>query len=535
MIMILLIALVGRVILLASGSVSFHSDEAIVALMARHITQGERPTFFYGQAYMGSLDAWLIAIGFRLLGESVLTIRIVQSGLYLLFVVTSYLAAWTLSRRLVVALVAGLIVAVPSVLVALYTTATLGGYNETLIFGNLLIILGYSAARETRPVWWRWGLIGLIAGLGWWTNALIIIYAIPLGLYIIYHLARSGLTFTKFYPVLMALLGFLIGSAPWWLYALEHEWAPLRFLLPAGLRGSGVGADIAEVSFPLRLVGLFLFGLPSALGMRFPWLGEFFAPVVAVLIFVLYLVALVSSATRPSQSSLLSGARCILFGMIGLMCLMFLLTRFSSDPSGRYFMPLVLPLGVILGGLIDHLLQGEKRAYRLAGVGIITLVMGYQALGQISAARGSVGLTTQFSLETHIPNTDDAALIQWLDEQNVHTGYTNYWIAFRLAFLSQEQFQFSATLPDRSNLEYTPAFERIPAYRATADSSHQVAYVTANVPEIEQGLEDWFKRENITYQVAQVGTYRIYYDFTPVIPRPPLPFIINVSGRESAR
>jgi hypothetical protein len=35
----------------------FNSDEAIVGLMARHMLQGERPLFFYGQAYLGSLDA----------------------------------------------------------------------------------------------------------------------------------------------------------------------------------------------------------------------------------------------------------------------------------------------------------------------------------------------------------------------------------------------------------------------------------------------------------------------------------------------
>src|SRR5215813_15643700 len=94
--------LIARIILLASGAVSFHADEAIVGLMARHILQGERPTFFYGQAYMGSLDAWLIAIGFRVLGDSVLTIRVVQSILYLLVVASGFVLAWRLSERVTV-------------------------------------------------------------------------------------------------------------------------------------------------------------------------------------------------------------------------------------------------------------------------------------------------------------------------------------------------------------------------------------------------------------------------------------------------
>src|SRR5215813_2737030 len=115
--------LIARIILLASGEVSFHADEAIVGLMARHILQGERPVFFYGQAYLGSLDAWLIAIGFRLLGDSVLTIRIVQAALYLGVVASGWWVVWKLSGRTLIAFVAGLALALPTVLITNYTAA----------------------------------------------------------------------------------------------------------------------------------------------------------------------------------------------------------------------------------------------------------------------------------------------------------------------------------------------------------------------------------------------------------------------------
>src|SRR4030067_2555737 len=60
------IAIGYKAFLLVSDVVPFNSDEAIVALMAKHILEGDRPIFFYGQAYMGSLDAWLVALGFKL-------------------------------------------------------------------------------------------------------------------------------------------------------------------------------------------------------------------------------------------------------------------------------------------------------------------------------------------------------------------------------------------------------------------------------------------------------------------------------------
>ncbi len=57
-----LLAIGLKAALLAADVFPFNADESVVALMARHILQGARPAFFYGQAYMGSLDAVLVAV-----------------------------------------------------------------------------------------------------------------------------------------------------------------------------------------------------------------------------------------------------------------------------------------------------------------------------------------------------------------------------------------------------------------------------------------------------------------------------------------
>ncbi|MEO8395335.1 MAG: glycosyltransferase family 39 protein, partial [Chloroflexota bacterium] len=329
LLVVLLIALIGRGLLLASGSVSFHSDEAVVGLMARHILQGERPVFFYGQAYMGSLDTWLIAVGFKLLGDSVLTIRIVQSIMYLLIVGTGFAVAWRISSRVVVATVAALVLAVPNVLLAEYSTATLGGYNETLLLGNLLLFLGWSLTHEKRGSVWRWAALGLVAGIGWWTNGLIIAYVLPVGVLLWVELwrnerrkraepqrnevqpvgrpgAKSGsfaapnreddevrtglrpvptifdgdgdtraryIVSIQMYVLLIGIAAvfFLIGSAPWWAFNLQNDWAALHFYLPSTAPSQFAGTDIAPLPTDQRLIGLFLLGLPAVIGLRFPW------------------------------------------------------------------------------------------------------------------------------------------------------------------------------------------------------------------------------------------------------------------------
>src|SRR5690606_28231892 len=131
--------------------------------------------------------------------------------------------------------------------------------------------------------------------------------------------------------------------------------------------------------------------------------------------------------------------RLLVVGMIALFCALFIVSRFSIDPTGRYFLPLTLPLGIVLGTLIASFRQVILR------VAVAALVLGYGLVGVVTAVSTMPpGLTTQFNLETHIPNEDDAALIAFLDEHGLYHGYTNYWISFRLAFLSGDRMQYSA-------------------------------------------------------------------------------------------
>jgi 4-amino-4-deoxy-L-arabinose transferase-like glycosyltransferase len=83
-----------------------------------------------------------------------------------------------------------------------------------------------------RAMLFKWGLLGVVVGVGWWVNGLIIVYAVPVGLLLAYRLLRlrriNGLAL-----VAIATFGYFVGSAPWWVYNLEHEWAALAFYMPS--------------------------------------------------------------------------------------------------------------------------------------------------------------------------------------------------------------------------------------------------------------------------------------------------------------
>jgi len=94
-------ALVAAIVLrswffLAWDEAYFDSDQAIVGLMAKHLTEGRAwPLFFYGQEYMLAVEAWAMAPVFLVLGPSVFALHLTM----VLFNVAAALLLWTLLVR----------------------------------------------------------------------------------------------------------------------------------------------------------------------------------------------------------------------------------------------------------------------------------------------------------------------------------------------------------------------------------------------------------------------------------------------------
>jgi hypothetical protein len=486
---------------------------------------------------MGSLDAFLVSLGFATLGEAVSSIRIVQAILFLLVVGTGFWTAWRLSGRMIVATVAALSVAVGPVLLAVYTTATLGGYNETLLFGNLMLLLAYEVTHDHTRSWWRWLLLGIIAGLGWWTNGLVIAFGMPVALLLLIRAVRpydpnsAPPLPQRLFPLGIALAGFFIGSAPWWLFNFQNDWQALAFYFVRTDAGNFAGNAVPEIPFRDRMLGLALLGLPTLVGMRFPWNDFFFVPLIGALVFAIYCSAfyrLLRGAKTPDGTPPLKpDGRALILGLVGLFGLVFVASKFSIDPTGRYFVPLVFPVGIIFGTLIDTLpaktrIIGTPQRRRYAQIALVALVLGYFAVGQLVAVNSEIGLTTQFNLDSHIPNDHDAELIAFLETNDLYAGYSTYWVTFRLAFLSDERLQYSSALPYKPSLQYTPADERYPAYKDAADRSDRIAYITAKVDEVRDRLESVFADAGVEYDLEIIGEYYVYYNFSPDPPRPPL-------------
>lgn len=497
--------------ILLQDAVPFNGDEAIVGLMARHILYGgERPVFFYGQAYMGSLDAYLVAAGFALFGAHIWVIRLVQTLLYLAVLVTTVWIGWQFLRSWKAGLVAACLLAIPPVNVTLYTTASLGGYGEAMLIGNLSLLSGLAWARQIQN---RRGklsalyalLFGLCVGLGLWANGLSLVYSIPMGIAVLVVLFRQKpASRAGWAGIPAALAGFLLGSLPWGLFAIDHGLGALM----AELLGHNVAVETG--SFLARtgqhLISLFLLGGTAAFGFRPPWQVRWLALPLLPFAGIIWLTAifLFVKQTRQSAQKL---ERWVLLGILLVLCTGFLFTSFGVDPSGRYFLPVFWVFALAAGAaLVD--LDGSRR-WKIAAV---VLLLVYQAWGTVDCLRRNPpGLTTQFYEPTVYDHSAYPQLAAFLEQQGETRGYSTYWIGYPLAFRSQEELIFTPALPYHPDLRYSERDDRYRPYSEQVAQSDRVAYITARAPALDALLRTEFARLGIQWKEQAIGDFQVFY------------------------
>jgi hypothetical protein len=201
--------------------------------------------------------------------------------------------------------------------------------------------------------------------------------------------------------------------------------------------------------------------------------------------------------------------RSLLAAVILTLAAGFILTPFGADPSGRYFLPLAVPLALFAADLILAL---REKAGAWAW-GLLGLVLIYNAWGTAQCAlRYPPGLTTQFNAITQVDPRASEALIAFLLEHGEKRGYTNYWVAYPLAFLSGEELVFTPRLPYHPDFRYTGRDDRYAPYGVLVDQADRAAYITTNHPELDRYLRDQLRMEGTSWQEAQIGDFHVFYD-----------------------
>ncbi len=279
---IIAFAVVLRIALISQRWPATNSDEGTIGLMALHIAyRHAHPIFFYGQGYMGALEAYLAAPLFRLFGPSLFVLRMGLIILLTLFFISTYwLTSLLYNKKL--ALLTLLFLSLGCVGELTTQLRAIGGYAETLLFAALLLLLAtllaysYRGSPSRKRRVFRYLLYscwGCVVGLGIWTDLLILPIVIMSGLFLLIvcwpdldSLAPSCI-----------IASFMLGILPSLLYnfrALPENGTLAYFLLD--YRADPItGLPIQHAPLFKQVLGSLLLGLPEAAGVGSPCTTHF--------------------------------------------------------------------------------------------------------------------------------------------------------------------------------------------------------------------------------------------------------------------
>lgn len=443
---IILLGLLLRVLQLMVSGFGIESDEAIVGLMAKHISEGKDwPIFYYGQHYMGSLEAILTAGVFSLFGVSTASLKIVPLLFSLLHIATVYALASRFCEKKY-ALIAALLTAVAPSTLVLWSSKARGGFIELVMLGTLSLLLTYEVMVAARLESMKIAALGFLLGVGWWVNNQVAYYMAPIGLLLLLVLPRSlGLrAATKGFFI--GLFSFFLGGLPFW-YAnifLEPQWATFDVLFGGS----------SEVDTLAHFQGFVFQALPILLGARRFWSDTDVFPNASALAYVVYggvFLLVLLTILRPRVFSASTQNTELRKSQLGLtLLLLFVVSTafiFSRSSFGwlsrapRYLLPLYSVLPVLVAVSLARLFALRNLLGLFLGTGLFLSVLGLNLASNYLGGLAKPGQPSVFRGQRVSDSHEE--LYRWLEQRGYEHIATNYWIGYRAAFETAEKIRFT--------------------------------------------------------------------------------------------
>jgi hypothetical protein len=380
------------------------SDAAVVALMGRHFAHGEITPFFWGQRYMGALEAWV------LMPVSWASWLGGRNALYTACLVALCLTAVQAVFVARIAARAGGSVFVAVLLVT--TSSAITAFAQTTLYGGRLaataLVLAALDTIQARPTTRRVVLSGLLTGVALFGDHLMIVWAIPIALAA--HRNRN-------------IVPFLAAAVPWVVFER------LCFTFATGPR-PGI-ADPWE--WPRNIKLLVLDGLPMAFGAD--WAAakqsDFTPPVPSVPCVALSLatasLALCALVwvTRSWRTKLVVDLALVPLATAGMFVLA------AQDTESTRYLPPAWPALAILASLAAT----SRPALGLVGAVITAANM---ALSVAKDTFHPHGATAGEACRAELSATASV-----LGDAGVRGAWADYWDVYRLGLFMNEELPFA--------------------------------------------------------------------------------------------
>lgn len=434
---VVVVILVRSAIFVFWEQAHFDSDQAVIGLMAKQLSEGRAfPMFLYGSNYIFAVEAWMAAPVFRVFGASVAMLKL---PLLAINIAVGLLLVWVLEREGDLQPRYAAVATVFFMLPPPGTTTMLLEASGVNVEPFLYTILLWVTRRH--PAWF-----GAIFAVGFLQREFTVYALVAL----VIVAAVSGALFTRD-GARRAVIATCAAAA---------VWAIVAFLRPySSAAGPGTSiADMRTTNNVREAMGRICFdpgatfeGLKTLVGVH--WMRLFGLRVEPLLNFSID--STVSEGVRGAWVLLAAAAGLALARITGAV----ITTR--SVPRRQCFAMYLTLVGVISGAAFVLLRCGAVGPLRYALLSILAAV-GVSAwylqiehesrlriafIGLVSAwalvsAIGHGRLWTEYV--THPPVGGKRQLVKALESRGVRYGIADYWDAYAVSFLTKEQIIMKA-------------------------------------------------------------------------------------------
>jgi hypothetical protein len=462
-------------------------DESIVGLMALHILRGEPQLMLWGQPRMGGLEANLASFLFYLFGPSTkiiqLSLIIISSVMLLVIFSIGKKAAGTKTG-----LIAAGFWALPPIFLSFTGNYVTGGHLESVLFGALLLYGGIQFCEKpfSHPAVLIL-LMGLLAGIGFWSSLLIIPFLVAVGL------AISGYRPKFLFSTLpwIGIGGYLLGSLPFWVWNAQHNFDTLIHLGGKNIKDSFFHLPLVFWGTLPTLVGTFWDGQKVSSSILDP-IGSMvlIAGYLPVFIITLGITLRWLDRIRRKDRPLREPLDCVV-----LLFLFYFFVRATGELEDlgltRYTIVLFVPLTVLMAHWVTRLLAYRK----IIGFGLLFILLAFNLMTQYGYLK----------LDKGNPVRPVDPLISAFQKAGIRYCYGDNRVTQVVTFESQEKI-IAADYFGTRNYEYLKMVDQAPVREVALLSHNKLG------DPFPTSLEGSLQLLGGSFRKGEVDDYVFWYD-----------------------
>jgi 4-amino-4-deoxy-L-arabinose transferase-like glycosyltransferase len=501
-------AAIVRFAILFLSQTHLTSDEAIIGLMAKHISEGRYfPFYFYGTIYNASCawEAYLAVVPFWVFGVGVIALKIPTVILSLICLVLFYVMTMRLySVR--VATVASLIFALWPGLLKWHFQPR--GYAFYFLLIPALVILFLAVEKQNPPRARDIFFFGLVCGISFWGMELLLILIVAL--WVLLLLRR------KFSPKGFAagVGGFVIGYAPALSWNLTHKMQNWHFLFFEKPEAGGLAARFGFKAWrEILLHELPKFFSDDTVLWYYPetkWTGSVLYLVVAIALIVAAWHALptVWSSFKSGFSASDQTKDLLMLILIGVSLVPYIIAPLRVP---GYFLGGTFFMSILLARSVDRFFTEKRISVRVFGAVLLlaTMVCGVYAIADVTSHNQIETLTLSPNRHDHemirIPGADIDAVKQDLEHNQIKTVWTTISFVYPLIFETNEKLIASESIFGVDRPVYPPSIPK----PQPSERERAVFVIETRSPYREQIESTLALKSNAPPQIREHGTLTV--------------------------